>query len=76
MSASETLTTTTGWNLGTVEDRQRRAAANGARNGPTAIPAGDPVSWGAITAGTWLDGERYPGSEEARRRDAAGKKAA
>ena len=29
--------------------------------GVGAMPAGDPVSWGAITAGTVLDGKGYPG---------------
>lgn len=28
--------------------------------GMGAIPAGDPVSWGAITRGTVLDGQEYP----------------
>ena len=26
----------------------------------TALPAGDPITWGAITAGTWLEGAPYP----------------
>ena len=26
----------------------------------TALPAGDPITWGAITQGTWLEGVPYP----------------
>ena len=44
-----------------VEERLRRSLSQ--HSGGDAwlpLPAGHPISWGALTRGTWLDGTRYP----------------
>ena len=45
-----------------VEEKMIPRTLSGTSGGDAwdALPVGHPISWGALTRGTWLEGTRYP----------------